>query len=195
MAKIYTKSGDSGKTSLIGGTRVPKYDDRIEAYGTVDELKAWVGLIRDKVEEVSLRSVLIEIQDRLSTIESLLASDDPETRRKLPVLLETDVEFLEKEIDRMNESLPPLKTFILPGGHEVVSITHITRTVCRRTERIIAKLSVSVAVNPLISKYINRLSDYFFVLSRKLAIDYKAGETPWKPRVEGGLEYFSFFFD
>ena len=183
MAKIYTKSGDSGKTSLIGGTRVPKYDDRIEAYGTVDELKAWVGLIRDKVEEVSLRSVFIEIQDRLSTIESLLASDDPETRRKLPVLLETDVEFLEKEIDRMNESLPPLKTFILPGGHEVVSITHITRTVCRRTERIIAKLSVSVAVNPLISKYINRLSDYFFVLSRKLAIDYKAGETPWKPRV------------
>ncbi len=183
MAKIYTKSGDSGKTSLIGGTRVPKYDDRLEAYGTIDELKAWVGLIRDKLEEASLKNMLIEIQDRLSTIESLLASDGSATGKKLPALLETDVVFLEKEIDQMNESLPPLKTFVLPGGHELVSITHITRTVCRRAERMIAKLDASVTVDPLVSKYINRLSDYFFVLSRKLSIDYKAVETPWKPRM------------
>ncbi len=183
MARIYTKSGDTGKTSLIGGTRVPKYDDRIEAYGTVDELKAWVGLIRDKLEDTSVQKVLIEIQDRLSTIEALLASDSADTKNKLPTLAEEDIVFLENEIDRMNETLPPLKTFILPGGHEVVSVTHITRTVCRRAERMIAKLDASSPVDLLISKYANRLSDYFFVLSRKLAIDFKAGETPWKPRV------------
>jgi cob(I)alamin adenosyltransferase len=183
MAKIYTKTGDKGKTSLIGGTRVPKYDDRIEAYGTVDELKSWVGLLRDKLENEVLVQVLTEIQDRLFTIESLLASDGSEIRKKLPVLAESDITFLEKEIDRMNESLPPLKTFILPGGHEIVSFTHITRTVCRRSERIIAKLDASSPVDPLISQYINRLSDYFFVLSRQLSVDLKAGETPWKPRV------------
>jgi len=183
MAKIYTKSGDKGKTSLIGGTRVPKYDDRLEAYGTIDELKSWVGLIRDKLEDDTLRQVLAEILDRLFTIESLLASDGSEIRKKLPALAASDIELLEKEIDRMNESLPPLKTFILPGGHEIVSFTHITRTVCRRAERIIVKLSDSTPVDPLISQYINRLSDYFFVLARQLSVDFKAGETPWKPRV------------
>jgi cob(I)alamin adenosyltransferase len=183
MAKIYTKTGDKGKTSLIGGTRVPKYDDRLEAYGTIDELKSWVGLIRDKLDNDTLRQVLAEILDRLFTIESLLASDGSEIRKKLPLLAESDITFLEKEIDRMNESLPSLKTFILPGGHEIVSFTHITRTVCRRAERIIVKLSDSTPVDPLISKYVNRLSDYFFVLARQLSVDFKAGETPWKPRV------------
>jgi cob(I)alamin adenosyltransferase len=183
MAKIYTKTGDKGKTSLIGGMRVPKYDDRLEAYGTIDELKSWVGLIRDKLEDETIRQVLAEILDRLFTIESLLASDGSEIRKKLPSLKTSDIEFLEKEIDRMNESLPPLKTFVLPGGHEIVSFTHITRTVCRRAERIIVKLDTSTPVDPLITQYINRLSDYFFVLSRQLSVDLGAKETPWNPRV------------
>ena len=183
MAKIYTKTGDTGKTALIGGTRVPKYDERIEAYGTVDELKSWVGLIRDKVDDKHLKDVLIEIQDRLFTTESLLAQDGSESNSLLPTLKESDIEFLEKEIDLMNETLPPVKSFILPGGHEDISITHITRTVCRRAERIIIKLNDSYPVDPLIVKYINRLSDYFFVLARKLTIALQAEETPWRPRI------------
>lgn len=181
MAKIYTKTGDTGKTALIGGTRVPKYDERIEAYGTVDELKSWVGLIRDKVDDKHLKDVLIDIQDRLFTTESLLAQDGSESKSLLPILKESDIEFLEKEIDSMNETLPPVKSFILPGGHENISITHITRTVCRRAERIIIKLNDSYPVDPLIVKYINRLSDYFFVLARKLTIALQAEETPWRP--------------
>ncbi len=183
MAKIYTKTGDTGKTALIGGTRVPKYDERIEAYGTVDELKSWVGLIRDKVDDKHLKDVLIDIQDRLFTTESLLAQDGSESKSLLPTLKESDIEFLEKEIDSMNETLPPVKSFILPGGHEDISITHITRTVCRRAERIIIKLNDSYPVDPLIVKYINRLSDYFFVLARKLTIALQAEETPWRPRI------------
>lgn len=183
MAKIYTKTGDTGKTALIGGTRVPKYDERIEAYGTIDELKSWVGLLRDKIADKRLTDVLIEIQDRLSTTESLLAQDESESSRTLPSLKESDIEFLEKEIDSMNKDLPPVKSFILPGGHESISITHITRTVCRRAERIIIKLNDSYQVDPLIIKYINRLSDYFFILARKLTVVLKATETPWKPRI------------
>ena len=183
MAKIYTKTGDTGKTARIGGTRVPKYDERIEAYGTVDELKSWIGLIRDKIDDKHLEDVLIEIQDRLFTTESLLAQDGSESSRLLPALKESDIEFLEKEIDSMNETLPPVKSFILPGGHESISITHITRTVCRRAERIIIKLNDFYSVDPLIVKYINRLSDYFFVLARKLTMDLQAEETPWKPRI------------
>ena len=183
MAKIYTKTGDKGKTALIGGTRVPKYDERIEAYGTVDELKSWVGLIRDKLDDKHLKDVLIEIQDRLFTTESLLAQDGSESNSLLPTLKESDIEFLEKEIDSMNETLPPVKSFILPGGHECISIIHITRTVCRRAERIIIKLNDSYPVDPLIVKYINRLSDYFFVLARKLTLALHVEETPWKPRV------------
>jgi len=183
MAKIYTKTGDTGKTALIGGTRVPKYDERIEAYGTIDELKSWVGLLRDKIADKRLTDVLIEIQDRLSTTESLLAQDESESSRSLPSLKESDIEFLEKEIDSMNKDLPPVKSFILPGGHESISITHITRTVCRRAERIIIKLNDSYPVDPLIIKYINRLSDYFFILARKLTVALKATETPWKPRI------------
>ena len=183
MAKIYTKTGDTGKTALIGGSRVPKYDERIEAYGTIDELKSWVGFLRDKIDDKHLKDILIEIQDRLFTTESLLAQDGSESSSLLPALKESDIEFLEKEIDSMNETLPPVKSFILPGGHECISITHITRTVCRRAERIIIKLNDFYPVDPLIVKYINRLSDYFFVLARKLTLDLQAEETPWKPRI------------
>jgi len=180
MARIYTKTGDKGKTALIGGTRVPKYDQRIEAYGTVDELKSWVGLLRDKIDDAGLREVLIEIQDRLFTIESLLAQDGSESNQMLPRLQDTDIDFLEKHIDLMNENLPPIKSFVLPGGHELVSYAHITRTVCRRAERIIIKLHDSYAVDSLIIKYINRLSDYFFTLARKFSKDNNAEEIPWK---------------
>jgi cob(I)alamin adenosyltransferase len=183
MARIYTKTGDTGKTALIGGTRVPKYDKRIEAYGTVDELKSWVGLIRDKIDDNHQKEVLIEIQDRLFTIESLLAQDGSDTSQLLPKLKASDIEFLENQIDLMNESLPPIKSFVLPGGHELISITHITRTVCRRAERIIIELNDLHQVESLIIKYMNRLSDYFFVLARKLTSDLNAEETVWKPRI------------
>lgn len=183
MARIYTKTGDTGKTALIGGTRVPKYDERIEAYGTVDEVKSWVGLIRDKISDERQKEFLVRIQDRLFTAESLLAVDGTESNRLLPEIKETDIENIEKEIDFMNESLPPIKSFVLPGGHEAISTTHIARTVCRRAERIIIKLNESHPVNPLIIKYINRLSDYLFVLARKLTMDLNAEETTWKPRI------------
>lgn len=182
--KIYTKTGDKGETSLIGGTRVPKYHDRIEAYGTLDELNSFIGLLRDQEIDIHSKSMLTEIQDRLFTAESLLALD-PEhpPRRKLPEVFEHDIELLEKEIDKMNENLEPLMNFVLPGGHPVVSICHVARTVCRRAERITIRLSQQVEVNPLVIKYLNRLSDYLFVLSRKLTKDLGAREIPWKARV------------
>ncbi len=182
--KIYTKTGDKGETSLIGGTRVPKYHDRIEAYGTLDELNSFVGLIRDQEIDEHTRASLIEIQDRLFTAESLLAVD-PENPplRKLPELNESDVVFLENEIDSMNEELPPISSFVLPGGHPVVSYCHIARTVCRRAERIIIKLTEAHKVDILVIKYLNRLSDYLFVLSRKMTKDFNAVETPWKARL------------
>ncbi len=182
--KIYTKTGDKGETSLIGGSRVPKYHDRIEAYGTLDELNSFIGLVRDQDIDEDTRHILIEIQDRIFTAESLLALD-PEhpPRRKLPEIHEEDVILLEKEIDKMNESLEPLMNFILPGGHPVVSMCHVARTVCRRAERITIRLAQQVEVNPLVIKYLNRLSDYLFVLARKLAKDKQAAETVWKARV------------
>lgn len=182
--KIYTKTGDKGQTSLIGGTRVPKYHPRIEAYGTVDELKSYIGLIRDHEIAMEYKELLIEIQDRLFTIESQLAHD-PETKlnRPLPTIEEEDIVRLEKAIDRMNESLPTLTSFILPGGNIVVSHCHVARTICRRAERITIRLSELHPVDALNIKYINRLSDYLFVLARKLGKDLNATETPWKPRV------------
>lgn len=181
--KIYTKTGDKGETSLIGGTRVPKYHERIEAYGTLDELNAFVGLIRDQEIDQKTRETLIEIQDRLFTAESLLAVDhNNPPLRKMPVLNEQDVVLLEKEIDRMNETLPAISNFVLPGGHTAVSFCHIARTVCRRAERIIIKLAETYSVDELTIKYLNRLSDYLFVLSRKLTIDFNAKEIPWKAR-------------
>ncbi len=181
--KIYTKTGDKGLTGLIGGTRIPKFDIRIEAYGNVDELNSYVGLIRDQAIDDNSRTVLIEVQDRLFTIGSLLAEDPKKNKMTLPQISETDIELLEKEIDKMNEHLPEMKFFVLPGGHTTISFCHIARCVCRRAERCVLKLNEQEPVNELIYKYLNRLSDYLFVLSRKITQDVKATETPWKPRV------------
>ena len=183
--KIYTKTGDKGKTSLIGGTKVYKSDLRIEAYGTIDELNSFIGLCIDHLTTQKINNVLAEVQDRLFTIGSALACDpEKETKLKIPDLHETDVELLEKEIDTMNESLPAMKSFILPTGHTIVSTLHIARTVCRRAERCCVKMQKKeMEVESLIIKYINRLSDYLFVLSRFAAHHLNVEEIPWKPRV------------
>ena len=181
--KIYTKTGDKGMTSLIGGTKVPKSHLRIEAYGTVDELNSYIGLCRDLLTDDDARKVLQEVQDRLFTIGSALACDPvKEPKMQLPDLHEHDVSLLEKEIDRMNENVPPMKNFILPGGHPTLSHLHIARCVCRRAERCCVRLEGELA-EPLIIKYINRLSDYLFVLSRFTGHTMKIVEVPWRPRV------------
>ena len=181
--KIYTKTGDAGKTSLIGGTRVPKHHLRIETYGTVDELNSYVGMIRDLTNEAQTISVLKEIQDRLFTIGSTLASDPEKSRMKIPDLHESDVTLLEKERDKMNEALPELKSFILPGGHVHASWCHIARCVCRRCERLVSELSEQNEINPLVLIYLNRLSDYLFVLARFVLMNEKRDEIEWKPRM------------
>ena len=182
--KIYTKPGDKGETSLIGGTRVPKYHERIEAYGTLDELNAFLGIIRDQAVDEHTRTTLVEIQDRVFTAESLLAQDiEKPGRNKLPQLHEEDITLLETEIDAMNEHLAPLQNFILPGGHPAVSYCHIARTVCRRAERITLRLAANAPVDELVIKYLNRLSDYLFVLARKLTADFGATENVWKARL------------
>lgn len=181
--KIYTKTGDKGQTSLIGGTRIPKFDIRIEAYGTVDELNSNIGLVRDQEIDENSKTILIEIQDRLFTIGSLLAADPVKSKMVLPQISETDIVLLEKEIDAMNEHLPEMKSFVLPGGHSTISFCHLARCVCRRAERCVLRLNEEQPVDELIYKYLNRLSDYLFVLSRKFTQDLKAIETPWKPRL------------
>lgn len=181
--KIYTKTGDKGQTSLIGGTRVPKHHLRIESYGTVDELNSYIGLIRDQQVDKHTFNTLLEIQDRLFTIGSMLASDPEKSKMKIPDLKEEDIFFLETEIDKMNEVLPELHSFILPGGHTLVSFCHIARCVCRRAERISVHLSEESFVSELLVKYLNRLSDYLFVLSRKFSKDLTAIEMPWKARL------------
>ncbi len=182
--KIYTKQGDKGETSLIGGTRVPKYHQRIEAYGTVDELNSYIGLIRDQDIDKHAKDILLEIQDRLFTVESILATDhEVEINRNLPNIKESDISLLEDEIDTMNKNLPAITSFILPGGHPIVSYCHIARTICRRAERIVIRLANVYPVDPLVVKYLNRLSDYLFVLSRKFSRDFDAKETPWDARI------------
>jgi cob(I)alamin adenosyltransferase len=181
--KIYTKTGDQGTTALFGGQRLPKSDLRIETYGTVDELNSFLGLLRDQPVNAHRKEVLVEIQDRLFTIGSILATEPGNTKVKIPSLQESDVVFLENEIDKMDNQLPPMKYFVLPGGHESVSIGHVTRTVCRRAERLVIGLHEQNAVDPLVIKYLNRLSDYFFVLCRMMAHELKVEETPWKPRM------------
>jgi cob(I)alamin adenosyltransferase len=183
--KIYTKTGDKGMTSLIGGTKVPKSHLRIEAYGTVDELNSYIGLCKDLLTDNQSKTILQEIQDRLFTIGSSLACDpEKEPKMKIPDLKEEDITLLEKEIDRMNEILPPMKNFILPGGHPAVSHLHIARCICRRAERCCVRLEIEKEeVESIIIKYLNRLSDYLFVLARYVAHQLKAEEIPWKPRV------------
>jgi cob(I)alamin adenosyltransferase len=181
--KVYTKTGDKGQTSLIGGTRLPKHHIRIEAYGTIDELNSWIGLLRDQaIDERSLKT-LLETQDRLFTIGSLLAADPEKNKMKLPDIKEEDILLLENEIDHMEETLPEMKHFVLPGGHTIVSYCHLARCICRRAERAVLRLAENEKVEGLIYKYLNRLSDYLFVLSRKLSRDLKAAETPWIPKV------------
>lgn len=180
--KIYTKKGDKGETSLIGGTRVPKFHLRIETYGTVDELNSYVGVIRDQLNDEHSRNILKEIQDRLFTLGSSLASDPVKSRMAIPDLKESDVELLENEMDRMNEDLPELKNFILPGGNLAGSFCHVARCVCRRAERLAVHLANEEQVEPLVLSYLNRLSDYFFVLGRYAAHLKGDEEIVWNPR-------------
>jgi cob(I)alamin adenosyltransferase len=182
--KIYTKTGDKGKTSLIGGTKVFKSDIRISTYGTIDELNSHIGLVGDYTPDEHQRNVLKLVQDRLFIIGSSLACDpEKETGMHIPDLKEEDILLLEKEIDAMNEQLPPMKNFILPGGHAAVSSTHIARCVCRRAERLCVNMQQhELFVEPLIIKYLNRLSDYLFVLARFTAQELHVAEVIWKGR-------------
>lgn len=185
--KIYTKTGDKGMTSLIGGSKVPKSHLRIESYGTVDELNSHVGLCRDLLEDSTSRDMLLEVQDRLFTIGSSLACDpEKETGMSLPTLDESDILALEAEIDRMTEATPPMRAFILPGGHPSVSHLHIARCVCRRAERCCVRLEAETARDhALVIKYLNRLSDYLFTLARYTSLLLKVEEIPWRPRKKG----------
>jgi cob(I)alamin adenosyltransferase len=181
--KIYTKTGDTGKTSLVGGTRISKGNLKIESYGTVDELNSWIGVLRDLPENESRKDIFKEIQDRLFTIGADLASESEIVKqKKVPDLFDTDVELLEKAMDEMNEEIPPLRAFVLPGGNVAVSYAHVARTVCRRAERHIIRLTEVEEVNELVIRYLNRLSDYLFVVSRKITQELGTEEVAWKPR-------------
>jgi cob(I)alamin adenosyltransferase len=187
--KVYTKTGDNGTTALFGGTRVPKDHARIESYGTVDELNSYIGLIRDQEIKTHYKEVLIEIQDRLFTVGAILATPSEkeilkngEKRLKNLGIISSDIEFLEMEIDTMENTLPEMTHFVLPGGHTTVSYCHIARCVCRRAERLAVHLSHNELVDNEAIKYLNRLSDYLFVLARKLSSDLNAEEVKWIPR-------------
>ena len=181
--KIYTKTGDKGQTSLVGGTRVSKTELRIEAYGTVDELNSYVGLVRDQAVNIDRKELLKEIQDRLFTIGSILASEPEQTKKRIPDLHESDIELLENAMDEMDTYLEPMRFFILPGGNQAISFGHVARTVCRRAERVVLRLSLKSEVNELVIRYLNRLSDYLFVLCRMMAKDLNIEENAWKPRI------------
>lgn len=180
--KIYTKTGDKGLTSLIGGTRVPKHHLRIECYGTVDELNSYIGLIRDQDIAIRYKEILKDVQDRLFTIGASLAADPERSKMKIPDLHDSDVELLEREIDRMDSELPALRHFILPGGSNAVSFCHIARCVCRRAERLCVHLSEDSFVDERVIIYLNRLSDHLFTLSRKIANEQQITENEWIPR-------------
>jgi cob(I)alamin adenosyltransferase len=181
--KIYTKTGDKGQTTLIGGTRVPKHHIRIESYGTVDELNSWIGLINDQAIDQESKTILSEIQDRLFTIGSSLASDPEKSKMKIPDLHDSDIELLENQIDKMNEVLPEMRHFILPGGHTTISYCHLARCVCRRAERNVIHLHETEYVNEMVIVYLNRLSDYLFVLARYITHQLKVNEIAWKARM------------
>lgn len=183
--KIYTKAGDQGKTSLIGGTRVPKSHIRIETYGTVDELNSFIGLLSDLVDDVKIKTDLKEIQDRLFTVGSSLACDpEKESALRIPDLKEEDITGLELAMDQMNEVLAPMKSFIIPGGHQAISTAHIARCVCRRAERWCVNMQEEdLFVEILVIKYLNRLSDYLFTLARYIGHLNGVEDIPWKPRI------------
>ena len=181
--KIYTKTGDKGQTSLIGGTRLPKHHIRIEAYGTVDELNSHIGLVRDVIEDKTTTNFLIHIQDRLFTMGSHLAADPAKNKMQLPEIREDDVISLEQAIDKINAVVPEMKSFVLPGGHTSVSHCHIARCVCRRAERAVLRLAEHEQVDDIHIKYLNRLSDYLFMLSRWLVKELNAEEIPWKAKM------------
>ena len=189
--KIYTKTGDKGITSLFGGTRVPKHHIRIESYGTVDELNAHIGLLRDQEIHKHYKDMLITIQDNLFTVGAILATDPEKStlksgkaRLNIPKISEADITQLEDEMDAMNDALPPITHFVLPGGHQTVSFCHIARCVCRRAERLATALNELEPVQSETLIYLNRLSDYLFVLARKLSYDLKAEEIKWVPNKE-----------
>ncbi|MFD0962631.1 cob(I)yrinic acid a,c-diamide adenosyltransferase [Pseudofulvibacter geojedonensis] len=186
--KVYTKTGDKGTTALFGGTRVPKHHIRIDSYGTVDELNSYIGLIRDQEIDPRSKEISIHIQDRLFTLGAILATDpekmilkNGKERLNIPKISEENIELLEKEMDIMNDSLPPMTHFVLPGGHTTVSYCHIARCVCRRAERLASALFEIEPFDDRALKYLNRLSDYLFVLARKLSHDLQAEEVKWVP--------------
>lgn len=180
--KIYTKTGDGGTTALFGGKRVSKAELRIETYGTVDELNSYVGMLRDQEVNKKRIDFLIHIQNNLFTIGAVLATEPGNTKVKTPHLSEDDVTVLEKEMDLMDAALEPMRFFILPGGHPSVSFGHIARTVCRRAERLVIALNEREPVEPIVVKYLNRLSDYLFVLCRMMSKELGTEEIPWVTR-------------
>lgn len=190
--KIYTKTGDNGTTALFGGTRVAKHHIRIESYGTIDELNSWLGLIRDQEIDVHSKKILALVQDKLFTVGAILATDPEKAilksgkeRLNIPKIEADDIELLEKEMDAMEAKLPQMTHFILPGGHTTVSYCHIARTVCRRAERMASLLNENEPFDVRVLMYVNRLSDYLFVLARKLSLDLKAEEIKWIPEKKG----------
>ena len=189
--KIYTKTGDKGTTALFGGTRVPKHHIRIESYCTNYELNSHISLIKDQAIDLNHKKVLMEIQDRLFTVGAILATDPEKAtlkngkdRLNIPKISESDIKLLEDNMDNMNAALPPMTNFVLPGGHQTVSFCHIARTVCRRAERLASHLNDMEPFQPETLMYINRLSDYLFVLARKLSHELQAEEIKWIPKKE-----------
>lgn len=181
MSKIYTRTGDKGTTSLIGGVRVPKTHARLEAYGTVDELNSFLGLLATYLTETNDRELIVWIQGKLFTVGSYLATDQTQTELRIYAQVQPqDIEKIEQNIDEINQLVPPFKAFILPGGTRGASVAHVCRTVCRRTERRILALGESCEIDPLVTSFVNRLSDYLFVLSRKMNFLAHQEEIIWK---------------
>lgn len=180
MAKIYTKTGDKGNTSLLGGTRVPKYHVRIEAYGTVDELNASMGMLGEEQVLQSFLPLIREVQNKLFTLGSILANDPKKSHFEIPGIEEADIKNLEDAIDQLNDQLDLLKNFVLPGGHSANAWAHICRTVCRRAERRVVELAEQTELDPKVIRYLNRLSDWLFMVARFASKQSGAEEIIWK---------------
>ena len=187
--KVYTKTGDKGTTALFGGTRVPKHHIRIDSYGTVDELNSYIGLIRDQDIDKHSKDTLVKIQDHLFTLGAILATDpdkitlkNGKERLNIPKVTEDEITLLENDIDQMETNLAPMTHFVLPGGHTTVSYCHVARCVCRRAERLASALFELSPFDERALMYLNRLSDYLFVLARKLSYDLGAEEVKWIPK-------------